>query len=328
MKRRGFIAGLGSAAAVALPGPFGVSAQPQRRTIPRLGILLFSNPQADRQMAAVHRGLRELGYVEGRSIVLEYRYAEGRQERLSDLAAELAATRPDVMFALGGDVSAAATKASRTIPIVFTSSADPVQLKFVASLSRPGGNATGVTYLFDELASKRLELLKEAAPRLSRVAVLYNPDHIDNELREVTRAARALGVPLQSFGLKSPADIDAALRAAADARADALYVVSSRLTVGRIRSFVDFATANRLPLAGGFGAWAQAGALLSYGPNIDEMTRRAIGYVDRILKGARPADLPVQQPTRFELQINLKTAKALGLDIPEALLLRADKVIE
>ena len=236
--------------------------------------------------------------------------------------------KPDVVFSLGGDVTLIAAAATRTIPMVFTSSADPVGLGFVKSLARPGGNATGVTLLLDELASKRLELFKEAAPRVSRVAFLFNPDHVDNELREAERAAGRLGVRLHPLALRDPGELDEALRAARDAGADALYVVSSRHTVGGLRKFVAFAAENRLPLAGGWGAWAQAGGLLSYGPNVDDMVRRAAGYVDKILKGAKPDELPVQQPTKFELFVNLKTAKALGLAIPESFLLRADKVIE
>jgi len=319
--RRTFIAAAGAAAA----WPFAVRAQ---RKVPRLGVLLHSSPQSDPNLAAARRALQDLGYVEGRTITIDYRYAEGRAERLPALALELVALKPDVVFSLGGDVSVAAVRATRTIPVVFTSSADPVQLGFVESLARPGGNATGVTFLLDELASKRLELLKEAAPRLSQVAFLWSPDHIDNEPRVAERAASALGVQLLRLALHRPGDIEGALRAAADARAEALYVVSSRLTVGHLTAFTDFARAQRLPLAGGWGAWARAGGLLSYGPNLGVMIGRAVGYVDRILKGARPAELPVEQPTKFELAVNLKTAKALGLEVPLAMLARADEVIE
>jgi putative ABC transport system substrate-binding protein len=325
MRRRDFITLLGGA--VAAWPPKARAQQAQGKTS-RLGVLLYSNPQTDPQMQVIRRGLRDLGYVEGQNLFIEYRYAEGRPERLPELAADLVRAKPDVLLSLGGDVTPFAVKATQTIPIVFVSSADPVQLKFVASLARPGGNATGVTLLLDELASKRLELLKEAAPRVSRVAFLWNPDHIDNELREAERAAAKVGVQLERFPLHRPEDIDGALRAAADARVDALYVVASRYTVLNIGKFVRFAGDNRLPLAGGWGAWAQAGGLLSYGPDLADMMRRAIAYADQIFKGAKPADLPVQQPTRFELVINLKTAKALNLTIPESFLLRADKVIE
>jgi putative tryptophan/tyrosine transport system substrate-binding protein len=323
MRRRDFLALLASATT----WPLATRAQ-QPGKIPRLGILLYSTPQADPQMESVGRALRDLGYINGQNLAIEYRYAKGRRERLAELSADLVRAKPDVLLSMGGDVSSVAVKATQTIPIVFTSSADPVQLGFVTSLARPGGNATGVTFLLDELASKRLELLKEVAPRVSQVAFLWNPDHIDNELREAERAALTLGVRLQRLELHRPDDIDGAFRAATEAHADALYVVSSRLTVLNINRFVDFAAKNRLPLAGGWGAWAQAGGLLSYGPNVNDMVRRAVTYVDKILKGEKPADLPVQRPTTFELAINLKTAKALGLEVSWQLQQLADEVIE
>jgi putative ABC transport system substrate-binding protein len=324
MNRREFITVLGGAAAA---WPLAAHAQ-QAAKISRLGVLLLSTPQADPQMETARRALRDLGYVEGHNLAIEYRYAEGWPERLSDLAAALVRLKPDVLFALGGDVTPAAVKATHTIPIVFTSSADPVRLGFVASLARPGGNATGITFLLDELASKRLEMFKQAAPRISRVGFLWNPDHPDNELPEAERAAASLGVELKPLAVRGPADFDAAFVNATEARVDALYVVSSRLTLQNLGRIVNFAAENRLPLAGGFGAWAKQHGLLSYGPNIDDMTRRAVAYIDRILKGSKPADLPIQQPTRFELVINLRTAKALGLEVPLQLQQLADEVIE
>ena len=324
MKRREFITLIGGAAAT---WPLAAQAQ-QLASVPRIGVLLYSNPQTDPQMASVRRGLSDLGYIEGRNIAIEYRYAEGRAEQLPSLAAELVRLRPDVILAIGGDVAPIAKKANQTIPLVFVSSADPERLGLVASLGRPGGNATGVTLLQDELASKRLELLREAAPQISRVAFLWNPDHADNEQRDAQRAAQALGVQLHLIEVRSTDDFDAAFRAASDARADSLYVVSSRQTALNIAKIVEFAAKNRLPLAGGWGAWAKAGGLLSYGPDVDNMARRAANYIDRILRGAKPTDLPVEQPTRFELIINLKTAKALGLTAPPSLLGRADQVIE
>jgi putative ABC transport system substrate-binding protein len=300
----------------------------QRAALPRVGVLLYSSPHDDPQMEALRRGLQDLGYVEGRNIIFEYRYAEGRPERLPALAVELARLQPDVVFAMGGDVSPAAKQATQTIPIVFAISADPEQLGLVASLGRPGGNATGVTFLQDELASKRLELLKEAAPHVSKVAYLSNPLHADNELREATRAAQTLGIELHALEVRSADDFESAFQRAIAARIDALYVVSSRQTVQGLPRIVDFAVRSRLPLAGGWGAWAKAGGLLSYGPNIGGMARRSATHVDRILKGAKPSDLPVEQPTKFELIVNQKTAKALGLTIAESFLLRADEVIE
>ncbi len=323
MKRRDFITLLGGAA-TAWPLPLSA----QQPASARLGVLLYSNPSADQQMPAVLRGLGDLGYVEGRNISLTYRYAEGNAERLPDLAAELMRLKPDVIVAIGGDVAPIAKKATSTIPIVFISSADPEQLGLVASLARPGGNATGVTLLQDELASKRLEVLKEAAPRVSEVAFIWNPDHPDNEQREAQRAAQALGVRLHLIAVRGTSDFDAGFRAANEVRADSLYVVSSRHTALNIARIVDFATRTRIPLAGGWGTWAKAGGLLSYGPDASAMARRAAAYIDRILKGAKPGDLPVEQPTKFELVINLKTARALGLEVPPTLLARADEVIE
>ena len=264
MRRRDFI-GLAGGAAAAIVAPRTAWTQPAK--MPRVGVLLYSNPQADPNAKSFRRGMRELGYVDGRNIAIEYHFAEGKPERLPGLAAELVRGKPDVVFSLGGDVTLIAAAATRTIPMVFTSSADPVGLGFVKSLARPGGNATGVTLLLDELASKRLELFKEAAPRVSRVAFLFNPDHVDNELREAERAAGRLGVRLHPLALpRDPGELDGALRAARDAGADALYVVSSRHTVGGLRKFVAFAAENRLPLAGGWGAWAQAGRFCPTAP--------------------------------------------------------------
>jgi putative ABC transport system substrate-binding protein len=325
MRRRQFITLLSSAVVALWPLP--LRAQ-QPRKLPRLGVLLYSTVKGDPNTEAFHRGMSDLGYVDGQNIVLEYRFAEGRPERLPELAAHLVRLKPDMIFALGGDVAPDVRKATQTIPIAFAVSTDPVRSGLVTSLSRPGGNATGVTFLLDELAAKRLVLLKEAAPQVSRVAVLFNPDHADNELREVERAAAVLEVKLHLAEVRRSSDLEGALDVALRAAVDGLYVVSSRQTVANIARITDFATRNRLPLAGGWGAWAQAGGLISYGPNVGEMVRQSAMYVDKILKGANPAELPVQQPTRFELLINLTTAKALGLAIPESFLLRADKVIE
>jgi putative ABC transport system substrate-binding protein len=325
MRRRQFIKLAGTAAASLLP--LRGRAQPAAK-LPKLGVLLYSTLHGDPNNEAFHRGMNELGYVDGQNIVLEYRFAEGKPERLPELAADLVRLRPDLIFALGGDVAPHARAATPTIPIAFAVSTDPVRSGLVASLARPGGNATGVTFLLDELAAKRLVLLKEAAPRVSKVAVLFNPDHIDNELHEVERAAATTGIKLHLAEIRRAGDLDAALDAALQAAVDGLYVVSSRQTVANIARIAEFAAANRLPLAGGWGAWAQAGGLISYGPDVGDMVRQSTGYVQKILKGANPAELPVQQPTRFELLINLKTAKALGLAIPESFLLRADKVIE
>jgi putative ABC transport system substrate-binding protein len=295
---------------------------------PRIGVLIYSTPERDPNTQAFLQDLRRLGYVDGQNVTIEYRFAQGRAERLAELAAELVQIRPDVIFALGGDVTPHLAKATQTIPIVYAMSADPVQLGLAASLAKPGGNATGVTFLSDQLAAKRLETFKEAVPHLSRVGLLRDPGHADNEIPLAQRAAQALKLELQAVEIRNPADLDHALEAAGQANLDGLYVVSSRHTVANAARIVEYANRHRLPLVGGWGAWVQAGALISYGPNVTDMVRQASTQVDKVLKGAKPGDLPVQQPTRFELLVNLKTAKALGLNIPEAFLLRADKVVE
>jgi putative ABC transport system substrate-binding protein len=324
MKRRDVFALLGAAVVIS---PLPVAAQQAARRA-RLGVLIYSTPERDSNTQSFLGGLRELGYYEGQNIEIDYRFADGKPERLPELAAELVRLRPDVLFSLGGDVTPSLSKATQTIPIVYAMSADPVQLGLAATLTRPGGNATGVTFLSDELAAKRLEVLKEVAPRISRVAFFWNPAHADNEVAGAKRSAAAIGAELQLIEIRDSGDLEHAFRAATQAGVDAVYVVSSRHTVANLSPIVDFATKNRLPLAGGWGAWAQAGGLVSYGPNVAEMIRSAATYVDKVLKGAQAGALPVQQPTRFELLINIKTAKTLGLTIPESLLLRADKVIE
>ena len=324
MRRRDFITVVGGTAAT---WPLAPRAQRPAR-VPRLGVLLFSTPQADPQMQRIQSGLRELGHVEGRNLLISYHYAEAKPERLPELAAALVAEKPDLVLALGGDVAPSAVKATSTIPIVFLSSADPVQLGLVASLARPGGNATGVTLLLDDTASKRLELLREAAPRIKHIAFLWNPDHLDNELREVQRAAQGLDLRLRLVETRGSGDLLSALSAVSEAGCDAVYVVSSRHTLLSMPRIVDFSISNRLPLAGGWGAWARAGAVLAYGPNVNDITQRVIVYLDRIIKGAKPSDLPVEQPARFELVINAKAARAIGIEVPATLLARADEVIE
>ena len=322
MRRRDLILGLGAAIGT-LP-----AARAQQKSMPRVGVLVYGNPQIDQDAESFRRGMRDLGYADGENIVFEFRYGEGKPDRLPALAEALVRSKPQVLFAFGGDVSPAALAATRTIPVVFVSSADPVQLGFVKSIARPGGNATGVSLLLDEIAPKRLQMLREIAPGVSKVAFLYNPDHIDNERREADRVAQPLGFSLNPLALKSDGDLVEVLRATREADAEAVYVVSSRQTNLLVEKLVAFAATNRLPLVGGWGAWAQAGGLLSYGPNLDDMVRIAATYVDKIIKGAHPTELPVQQPTRFELVINLKTAKTLGLTVPQSLLAHADKVID
>jgi putative tryptophan/tyrosine transport system substrate-binding protein len=296
--------------------------------VPRLGVLLYGTPESDPNLAAFRQGLGDLGYVDSRNIKLEYRYAAGKPERLRDLAAELAAAKPDVIAALGGDVTPYARAATSTIPIVMMVSNDPVEAGLVSSMAHPGGNVTGVTFVSSDLAAKRLQFLKDIAPRVSRVGILWNPDHVDPEYRETQKAATSLGVRLHALEVRSPNDFDAAWQAATSAQLEAVIAVTSRLTTLNRQRIIESSQQRRLLLVSGWGPWAKEGALFSYGPDMDTIVRRAAGYVDKILKGAKPADLPVEQPTKFELVINMKTAKALGLTIPHSLLLRADQVIQ
>jgi len=322
MDRRAFIGTLGGGL---LAAPLAAGAQQAK--IARLGVLLFGTPDTD-TFPAIRLGLGALGYVEGRNILFEHRYAEGRPERLPDLASDLVRSKPDLIIAAGGDVAPFAKRATGTIPIVVITSADPVQGGLVASLARPGGNVTGLTFVSSDLAGKRLQFLKEAAPGVARVAVLWNPDHPDGEFPATLAAGRSLGVQVQSIEVRGRDDFAGAFAAANRERREAVIVVSSRLmTLNRAR-ILDLAAQNRLLLASGWGPWAAEGGLLSYGPDLNAVARNSATYIDRILKGAKPADLPVEQPTKFELVINLKTAKALGLTIPPSLLQRADQVIE
>ena len=325
IRRRHYITLLGGAA---IAWPRLVLAQHARKAVARVGALLFGTPETEPNVGAFRRGLRDLGYVEAQNLVIEYRYAEGKPERLRALAAELVAIKPDVIFALGGDVAPLVRAATSTIPIVMAVSQDPVQTSLVASLARPGGNITGVTFVSSDLAAKRLQFLHEMAPDLARVAVIWNPDHIDPEYRETQIAGKTLGIQIQSLEVRTTDDIDAAFQAAISARAQALVPVSSRLMTANRARIIQFSGQRRLLLASGWGPWAREGALFSYGPDLDVITRRAAAYVDKILRGARPDELPVEQPTTFQLVINGKTAKALGLTIPPTLLARADEVIE
>ena len=324
MERRTFF---GVIAGGLLAAPLAAWAQ-QASKIPRVGVLLFGTPETDPFLRSFHAGLRDLGHIEGKTIALEYRYAGGKPERLPDLARDLVGTKPNVIFALGGDVAPSVRTATSTIPIVAAVSIDPVQAGLVATLARPGGNLTGVTFVSSDLAAKRMQLLKEMAPTIARVGVLWNPDHIDPEYRETQAAGRALGVEVHSLEVRGAGDLERAFRTAAAARVEATVMISSRLLLLNQQTITELATRNRMMLVGGFGAWPQAGALFSYGPDIDLLMRHAATYVDKVLKGTRPGDLPILQPTKFELVINLKTAKALGLTIPPSLLQRADQVIE
>jgi putative tryptophan/tyrosine transport system substrate-binding protein len=330
MNRRSFVGTLGFGL---LASPFAVEAQ-QAAKIARIGVLTL-NPAANPHLReAFLQGLRDLGYVEGRNLVIEYRSAEGKPERLPALAAELVALKVDVIVTGGGPPAALAAKqATRTLPIVFAAAPDPVTDGLVTSLARPGGNVTGLSNLAPELVGKCLEHLKQAVPGVSRVAVLWHPGAVPERtvkdmLKEAEVAARALGVRLQFVEARGPADFDRAFSDMTRARAGALTVLPSNMFLREHRRLVDQAVKNRLPAVYPWREYVDAGGLMSYGPNLADLFRRAATYVDKILKGAKPGDLPVEQPTKFELVINLKTAKALGLTIPQSVLARADEVIQ
>ncbi len=315
-----------------LAAPLVTDAQPAGK-VSRIGWLSagFPRPDRDPPVDAFRQGLRELGYVEGQNLVIEYRGAEGRDERLPDLAAELVRLHVDVLVAVGPIATRAAQHATRTLPIVMTGTADPVGAGFVASLARPGGNITGVSLLMAELPGKRLELLKETVPQSTRVAVLANPDNpVYEALRNnLTVAARALGLHLHVVEVHSADELDPAFAAVTREGADALMVLSDPALMDNLRGRVaDLAATHRLPAMYNWKMYVEAGGLMSYGPSLPERHRRAATYVDKLLKGANPADLPVEQPTKFELVINLKTAKALGLTVPPTILFQADEVIQ
>jgi ABC-type uncharacterized transport system substrate-binding protein len=301
----------------------------QPKKIPTIGYLAVSTASTHApRIDALRQGLRSLGYVEGQNIVIEYRYAEGDERRLSDLATELVRRKVEAIVVTGTQGTLAAMRATKTIPIVMTTGSNAVARGIIASLAHPGGNITGLTGNGGDLAGKRLQLLKEAVPRISRVGVLWNPSDpgAAANFKATESKARALAVEIYSLKLRS--DLDVVFKAAIEARVQALTVVSSGNINAYRTQIVDFATKNRLPTMFAQAAPVRAGGLMYYGPNTRDVYRRAAGYVDKILKGAKPADLPVELPKKYDLVINLKTAKALGLKIPAQLLMEADKVIE
>jgi putative tryptophan/tyrosine transport system substrate-binding protein len=316
-----------------LAAPPAAGAQ-QATKIARIGYLSSDLTGSARNREAFLQGLRDLGYIERQNFLIEYRDAERKPERLPALAAELAALKIDIIVTGGGTAAAlAAKKASTTLPIVFIGVGDPVSDGLVASLARPGGNVTGFSLLAPELVGKSLELLKQAVPGVTRVALLVKPDATPNHtmnrfLKEAAVAAQALGVLLQIVEARSPADFERAFSEMSKARAGALAVIPTPVFGSAGQRLADLAKKNELPTVFLFRYYVDAGGLMSYGPDLVDQWRRAATHVDKILKGAKPGDLPVEQPTKFELVINLKTAKALGLTIPQTLLLRADQVIE
>jgi putative ABC transport system substrate-binding protein len=304
-----------------------VEAQPQSKSPARVGWLWYGSAQAGPLPSietAIIDGLHELGYMDGKTIVFEHRFADARPEKLPELAAALVREKVDIIICVGGDIAAAAKKATRTIPIVVGTSDDPVRASLISSLARPGGNITGVTFVMDEVAGKRIQLLKEINPKLSSSGVLWNPAHADNEFKEIQIAAEEFNVKLRSFKVNRMDEFDNALSALKKERLDALIVVPSRLTSLRRSQLAGFALKSHIPMASGWREFAEAGGLLTYGPNRAHIARRIAYYVDKILKGAKPADLPVETPSKFELVINLKTAQEIGLTIPQSVLYRAD----
>jgi putative ABC transport system substrate-binding protein len=299
--------------------------------VPRIGYL--TGATRDGQSARIEsfrQGLRELGYVEGKNIVIEYRFAEEKRDRLSALAAELVRLKVDVIVTGGGGITRAAKEATNTIPIVMAQDSDPVGNGFVASLARPGGNITGLSNLSPEISGKQLELLKEIIPKLSRVAALGTSTNPANapQLRELELAAGALNVKLQYLAVLGPKDIETVLRAAIKGSADAVLVLPSPIFNSNRSQIAKLAVKSRLPAIYSHSRYVIDGGLMTYGVNQTDLDRRAATYVDKILKGAKPADLPVEQPTKFEFIVNLKAAKQIGLTIPPNVLARADKVIK
>jgi putative ABC transport system substrate-binding protein len=324
--RREFIITLGGAAAA---WPVAARAQQPIGKIRHLGVLLPGPPDSSFGKAMRDR-LRELGYTDGRDLMLEIRWAEGKPERLTQLSAELAALKLDAIIAFTTPAAIATRKATATIPIVFLYVGDPVGAGVVPSLAHPGGNATGISLLATELSAKRLEILLEIAPNTSRVAMFWNDTNTGMVLRarEAQDAATKLGVTIQSTGVHDLIDFDPAFAMIESGRIDALLTLVDPFTSQHRKRIVEFAARRRLPAIYEAGEFVETGGLISYGPNLLIIERRAAEYVDKIFKGAKPADLPVEQPTKFEMLINMKTAKTLSLTIPQSVMLRADQVIE
>jgi ABC-type uncharacterized transport system substrate-binding protein len=326
MRRREFITLLGGAAAT---WPLAARAQ-QGGKMYRIGLLSAGTSDLPEQNAIFVGALRELGWVEGKNIAFEFRYADNRLEWLAELAADLVRLKVDVIVTIGTLAPLAAKRATTTIPIVMAAAGDPVASGLVASLARPGGNVTGLSLMAPDLGGKRLELLREVVPQLARVAVIWNAANPYPALvfKETHAAGQTLGVQVQSLEVRGPGDFDGAFEAARRQRPDALITVEDPLTVNYRKRIAEFATAQQFPTLHGLREFVAVGGLMSYGTNLADTRRRAAGYVDKILRGAKPADLPVQQPTKFELVINLKTAKELRLDVPLRLQELADEVIE
>jgi putative ABC transport system substrate-binding protein len=319
-----------SAAALALSLPAAGTAQPQPK-VWKIGILEpFNAAVRVKFVDALRDGLRQLGYEEGRNYVFEPRFADGKLERLPGMASDLVRLNVDVIVASSTQAIQAAQRATRTIPIIMTTVGDPVGPGFVASYAKPGGNITGLTIQAPELIAKRVQLLKEAVPHVSRIATIWEPSvvHEVHGFAEAERAAQALGVSLLSINVKRPEDLDAAVAGVAREGADGLLVFENALTSNNGKRIVELALKHRLPAIFGLGALAEAGGLMAYGPVRVDNYRRAATFIDKIFKGAKPGDLPVEQPIKFEFVVNLKTARTLGLTLPQAVLLRADQLVD
>jgi putative ABC transport system substrate-binding protein len=319
--------------ALVLAIPLAALGQQPPPKVARIGYLQASTPQngSSPMLESFRQGLRELGYVEGKNVELEIRWGEGKLERLPALAAELVRLKVDVIVAVNSPSVIAAKQATRTIPIVMPISSDPVGDGLVTSLARPGGNITGLSIMSPELGKKRLQLLKETFPRLSRpVAMLWNPDYVGMaaRFRQAQATAPTVGMGIRSVEVRDSRELERALETMDRERPDALLILADPLTTSQRLRIIEFAAEERLPAMYEVSHFVEAGGLMSYGPNVDKIVSRAAIYVDKILKGAKPADLPIEQPATFELVINLKAAKALGVTIPPSILLQADKVIQ
>ena len=322
MKRRDFITVFGGLAAVC---PLAALAQ---KRAPRIGWLVYGNATLGPIDQSLKDALTLIGLVDGRSIEIVFRYADGKPERLAELAAELVAQKPDILVAVGGDVIKPLFDASNGIPVIGGVSDSPVRAEIAMSLAKPGKNFTGVTFLTDEMAAKRIELLKEVVPAAQRVAAIYNPLHLDDELTFAKRGAESLGIQLMSYPIKSAADLDTALRNANTDKADSLFIIASRLTNFLAAKIAQYGQEKNLPVIAAWREFAASGALLSYGPNRSFEARRLAGYVQKVLNGAKPSDLPIEQPVKFELVVNARTAKLLGLSLPPSIVTRTDELIE
>jgi putative ABC transport system substrate-binding protein len=327
MKRRAFLSLLaGAAATPLLLRPRAAWAQ-QGKRVPRIGVL-WPNPPAT--FEAMRQGLKDLGYVEGQNVAFEFRWAQNKLDQLPELAAELVRLQVDAIVTLAPQATLAAKHATQTIPIVFVAMGDPVASGVVDSLARPGANVTGTTRMIAEMSAKHVELLKEAAPSLVRLAVLWNPTNSSHRpaLQSVAAAARSLSLEVHPLEVRAAAELDGVFEAVVREKADGLLFIADPVFFIQLRRMAEFVTSRRVPAIANFTEFPKLGGLMGYAPSLPDEFRHAAGHIDKILKGAKPADLPIEQPTRFQLVINLKAANALGLEVPAMLLARADEVVE